>query len=120
MDNQTKNSALVFCAVVITIAICFTVITDQIDRHQVKKFLSESVSQIGQIGENLGPEQIVALKNKEISKLKRKNSKLLAENRRLKHRFRYQIEAEKQKANIKWSDGSTKPKYNQVQEGIGK
>ena len=63
--------------------------------------------------------------SKIIKKQSRKINQLVSEKRKLQNqltalqtRFATQIEAEKYKAKIKWSDGSSKPKYNQVQEGI--
>ena len=128
MDNQTKNTALVICAVLITASICISFITNQIDRYQIKNFLSNSVNNLFNTNKELRPKEgeilisswVVQDQLDQIKKLRKQNSKLLSENKRLKHRFRYQLDAEKQKANIKWSDGSSKPKYNQVQEGIGR
>lgn len=128
MENQTRNTILVICALLTTFTICFVAISNELDKRAAIKLISESFSEFDNQTKKWNQKSLARLlktksqtinqKNIEISRLKNQNLSLKKELNIIKRRFATQIEAEKQKANIKWSDGSNEPKYNQIQEGI--
>ena len=120
MENKTKNTVLVICASLITLCICLVVIAYFADRYQVNKFVNELTNSKKQFNVDFEiPKGQILLSTSFVTNLQKKVKKLESENKRLKKRFATQIDAERNKSNIKWSDGSKKPKYNQVQEDIG-
>ena len=128
MKNQTRNTVLVLCAVAITSAICFKVISDELGKRKATKVVESPSTDITDELKNVDAD----FSNDDINQEKLKNDELIETNeflsnrvieaeeelRSLKEKFAVQLEAERQKANIIWSDGTSKPKYNKVQEGI--
>lgn len=128
MENRTRNSIFVFCALAITTAVCFQVISNELDKRRAINFINESLEQAGEILESSGDNSYlthikslnskIKSQSRTIQKIEEKNRVLAMELTKMKQRFATQIEAESNKANIIWSDGTSKPKYNQTQEGI--
>jgi len=128
MENKTRNTILVFCAIAVTSAICFKVISDELDKRKAIKAVESFSTEITNDLKNSDSTFL----NKTLKQKNVKNNELVeankhlsqraikAENelRDLKRKFAVQLEAESHKEKIIWSDGTSKPKYNQVQEGI--
>jgi len=128
MDNKKTRELIIICLIIINSILSIYVINNEIDKNRSTKLLNKRYPEATDNFKKYNRHSlsgIVATQSDEIekkdienSKLRKKYFEILNELRNLKKRFSKQIEAEKQKANIKWSDDSKKPKYNKVQEGI--
>ena len=128
MNDQTRNNVLIFCAVALTLTVCLVAISNELDKRRVIKsaenFLTETSKNIENAEEQF-LQKILKQKNSKNNELVNTN-KLLSkrllktenELKALKKRFAVQIKNDNHKNKIKWSDGSSEPKYNQTQDGI--